>query len=107
MSKIFAPTDPAVSRMELEHRDLVRRLAPQGMVLLENDGTLPLAGPEKVALYGRGARHTVRGGTGSGDVNARETVTVEQGLLRAGFAVTTGPWLDTLDRELAAAEKAH
>ena len=107
MSKIFAPMDPAVSRMEEEHKALVRRLAPQGMVLLENDGTLPLAGPEKVALYGRGARHTVRGGTGSGDVNARETVTVEQGLLRAGFTVTTGPWLDTLDRELAAAEDAH
>ncbi len=107
MSKIYAPTDPAVSRMEEEHRELVRKLAPQGMVLLENDGTLPLAGPEKAALYGRGARHTVRGGTGSGDVNARETVNIEAGLLRAGFTVTTGSWLDTLDRELAAAEQAH
>ena len=107
MSKIYAPTDPSVSRMEAEHSALVRRLAPQGMVLLENDGTLPLAGPEKLALYGTGARHTVRGGTGSGDVNARETVNVEAGFLRAGFTVTTGAWLDTLDRELAAAEQAH
>ena len=107
MTKIFAPTDPAVSRMEEEHKALVRKLAPQGMVLLENDGTLPLAGPERIALYGRGARHTVRGGTGSGDVNARENVTVEQGLLNAGFTVTSGAWLDTLDRELEAAEAAH
>ena len=107
MSKIYAPTDPSVSKMEAEHCALVRKLAPQGMVLLENDGTLPLSGPEKLALYGRGARHTVRGGTGSGDVNARETVNVEEGFRKAGFTVTSGPWLDTLDRELAAAEKAH
>ena len=107
MTKVFAPTDPAVSRMEEEHKALVRALAPQGMVLLENDGTLPLAGPEKLALYGRGARHTVRGGTGSGDVNARENVTVEQGLLNAGFTVETGAWLDKLDRELEAAQAAH
>ena len=107
MHKIFAPKDPAVSEMEREHAALVRQLAPQGMVLLENDGTLPLAGPERLALYGRGVRHTVRGGTGSGDVNARETVTVEEGFKKAGFTLTSGPWLDALDRELAAAEKVH
>jgi hypothetical protein len=36
------------------------------MVLLENNGVLPLASPCPVALFGSGARRTVKGGTGSG-----------------------------------------
>ena len=34
---------------------------------------------------------TVKGGTGSGDVNNRSTVTVRQGLENAGYTVTTTP----------------
>lgn len=30
---------------EREHRDLLRRLAPECMVLLKSDGTFPLGGP--------------------------------------------------------------
>ena len=92
-----ARTD-AVSAREKEHLALVRALAPECMVLLENDGTLPLAGPCPVALFGAGARRTVKGGTGSGDVNARTVVSVEQGLINAGFTVVSSPWLDARDR---------
>ncbi|MDE7246726.1 MAG: glycoside hydrolase family 3 C-terminal domain-containing protein, partial [Lachnospiraceae bacterium] len=51
----------------------------------------------KIALYGSGARQTVRGGTGSGDVNTRSDITIEQGLERAGFWITTKSWLDRQD----------
>ena len=45
------------------------------MVLLENDGVLQFSDKiKKIALYGSGARNTVKGGTGSGDVNVRKTV---------------------------------
>ena len=44
---------------EREHRDLLRRLAPECMVLLKSDGTFPLEAPCKVALYGSGARETI------------------------------------------------
>src|SRR5205823_1869885 len=44
-----------------------------------------------VAVYGVGAYATVKGGTGSGDVNSRATVSVRQGLEEAGYAVTTQP----------------
>lgn len=64
------------------------------MVLLENDGTLPLSGPGRIALYGNGARATVKGGTGSGEVNSRFVVNIEEGLEAAGFTVTTKAWLD-------------
>lgn len=66
------------------------------MVLLENDGVLPLKKIGKIALYGAGARHTIKGGTGSGDVNSREVINIEQGLKDAGFTITTDRWLTGL-----------
>ena len=104
--KFRATTSKEVSPREREHARLVRTLAPQGMVLLENDGALPLS-IGKVALYGAGARKTVKGGTGSGDVNVRSVTSVEQGLLNAGFTVVTAAWLDEYDRLSAEARKAH
>ena len=101
-----ARTD-AVSAREKEHLALVRSLAPQCMVLLENNGVLPLASPCPVALYGAGARRTVKGGTGSGDVNSRSVVNVEQGLKNAGFEILTERWLDEYDRRWEEAQQAH
>ena len=95
MTKIYATKDPTVSRREIENGERARGIAPQGMVLLENNGALPLTGaPDKIALYGNGARRTVKGGTGSGDVNSREVVNVEQGLEAAGFTIVTKDWID-------------
>ena len=59
------------------------------MVLLKKNGAFPLKAAGRLALYGSGARHTVKGGTGSGEVNGRFFTTVEQGLRDAGFALTT------------------
>ena len=56
---------------------------------VENDGTLPFSGAGKLALYGSGARSTIKGGTGSGDVNVRHFVNIEEGLEHAGFTITT------------------
>ena len=93
-----ANRSPEVTASEQAHSDSVRRIAGECMVLLENDGILPLSGPRKVALYGNGARATVKGGTGSGEVNSRYSVSVEQGLEEAGFEVTTKAWLAEQDR---------
>lgn len=77
----------------------VRRLAAECMVVLENDGVLPLKKiSSKIALYGNGARNTIKGGTGSGDVNSRNVVNIEQGLEAAGFTVTTKSWLDRFEQ---------
>lgn len=40
---------PEVQGFEKEHTAAVRRLAPECMVLLKNDGTLPLQGTGKLA----------------------------------------------------------
>ena len=83
---------------EKEHIARVRALAPECMVLLKTDGCFPLEAPGKIALYGSGARRTLKGGTGSGDVNVRAFTTVEQGLKAAGFTITTEDWLDAYDQ---------
>ena len=67
-------------------------------VLLKKDGSFPLEKPGTIAAYGSGIRHTVKGGTGSGEVNSRYFVTVEKGLTKAGFTIVNGGWLDEYDR---------
>ncbi len=107
MPAIYATKDPNMTRRERDHMALARSLAGECVVLMENDGTLPLAGPGPIALYGDGARHTIRGGSGSGDVNTRSDVTIEQGLERAGFQVVTKAWLDRQDALYVQARKDY
>ena len=82
---------------EIEHRERVRRMGPECMVLLKSDGSFPLKQPGELALYGSGARRTLKGGTGGGIVEVREFTTIEQGLKKAGFGITTKGWLDAYD----------
>lgn len=86
-----------MEQYEIDHLATVRAAAPESVVLLASDGSFPLAAPGKIALFGAGARRTVKGGTGSGDVNSRHVVTVEEGLENAGFEITTKAWLDAYD----------
>lgn len=81
---------------ETAHRALARRAAAEGMVLLKNeDQVLPLAENASIALYGAGALGTIKGGTGSGDVNCREIVSVWQGLKDAGFRIVNEDWIES------------
>lgn len=89
-----------ITDMEITNQNKVRALAGECVVVLENDGVLPLSSTGNIALFGNGARHTIKGGTGSGDVNSRSVVNVEMGLKDAGFNVTTTEWLDTFDKVL-------
>ena len=82
---------------ESRHYDLVRTIAPECMVLLKKNGDFPLPWPCETALYGNGARRTIKGGTGSGEVNSRFYVSVEEGLEKAGFSITTKDWLASYD----------
>ena len=75
-----------------ENTPLIRRAAAEGIVLLENDGTLPLQAG-KLALFGAGAEGTVYCGTGSGYVFTPHPVTVREGLENAGFTLTSAGWL--------------
>ncbi len=101
---LHAYLNPAISPMEREHAELARAAAREGFVLLKNDSAaLPLM-RKNVALYGAGARKTLKGGVGSGEVNERRSVTIEEGLKNAGYSVTSQKWLDDFD---AAYDKAY
>ncbi len=55
------------------------RRQPQGMVLLKNNGALPLASSAKtLALFGNTSYAMITGGTGSGDVNEAYTVSMRR-----------------------------
>ncbi|MDR0782381.1 MAG: glycoside hydrolase family 3 C-terminal domain-containing protein, partial [Propionibacteriaceae bacterium] len=92
-----ARTTPEPTALEQTNAALSRRVAGEGIVLLENDNVLPIAvGP--IALYGEGAGQTIKGGLGSGEVNARRVVSIREGLEEAGFEIATARWLDDYDR---------
>lgn len=92
-------TSPEVTQRETDHRKLAREAAAEGFVLLENkDHFLPLAKGSKVGLYGAGAIRTIKGGTGSGDVNERDSVNIFQGMKNAGYDVTSSEWLEDYDK---------
>jgi beta-glucosidase len=103
MKKIFASKSSQIEEREIEHAKISRELAGECIVLLENDGTLPLENCSKIALFGSGARNTIKGGTGSGDVNTRNSVSIEQGFENAGISVTTKSYLN---RQEAQGKKA-
>lgn len=81
--------------------DVTSRIAEEGMVLLKNNGALPLA-TGKVTLYGRGAADPLYGGTGSGHAVATDAVTIRDGLESAGYEVN-----DAVYSELDAFAKAN
>ena len=101
-----AATTAAVQPHEEAHKALAYRAAAESIVLLENDGVLPLK-PGKVALFGAGAELTVKGGTGSGEVNERHSVSIAEGLEKAGFTITSKPWLKAYRRRCREAKEAH
>lgn len=96
--RVYGASTPQESQREREHRALARRAAAEGMVLLKNDGVLPLTA-RTVALYGPGSRMTVKGGRGSGDVHERHSVTIEEGLKKAGFSFPTTLWMDRFEEK--------
>ena len=87
-----------LSHREEKHRTLARRAAAEGIVLLKNEGLLPLKTSDPIALFGSGAEKTVKGGIGSGDVNNRENISVYRGIKEAGVSVTNEDWIQDYDK---------
>ena len=102
--RTYARTSPEENQRERDHRDLARRIAEEGIVLLKNDGALPAA-PGNIALYGAGVTKTIFGGSGSGEVDARKYVNVLEGFENAGYTVTTRSWLNDYEAEFEKEQK--
>ena len=94
-----AKTTSIETNLELNNRNLARKMGTECIVLLKNENNaLPITS-KNVALYGSGVKKTIYGGTGSGEVRARFYVSIYDGFLNAGFNVTSKRWLDDYDLE--------
>ena len=91
---ITGTTSEEISEREQRHRILAREAAEESIVLLKNDGVLPLPTGIPVALFGAGAGLTIKGGTGSGDVNVRHSVSIYDGFTLARVRVTSKDWIE-------------
>lgn len=75
------------------HTVVARKAAEESIILLRNEcNTLPLEVSEKVALYGLSSVDFFGIGTGSGEVNTKHIVNMQEAMTEAGF---------TLDENLA------
>ena len=101
-----ASRSDAVTDRERENLQVAYRAACEGVVLLKNDGALPFD-TKTVALYGPGASMTIKGGTGSGEVNERHSVTILEGLRNRGFTVATQRWIDAFEAFYEKAKAAY
>lgn len=71
------------------HAEITKKSAEEGMVLLKNDNkVLPLSSSiKKIALFGNTSYDFIPGGTGSGNVNSKYTVSLLEGLENVGLDV--------------------
>lgn len=70
----------------MKNAKISREAAAESMVLLKNNSALPITAGSSVALIGNNGYELIAGGTGSGDVTKMYTVSLAEGLFRAGFA---------------------
>lgn len=71
----------------LKHAEITRRSASEGMILLKNEGLLPLKNIKNIALIGATSFDFISGGTGSGDVEEAYTVSLEEALVSSGYKI--------------------
>ena len=101
-----ASYSPEVSEREKRNLEVAYHAACESMVLLKNEGVLPLK-TKKVALYGPGVTRTIKGGTGSGEVNERHSVTILEGMENRGFEITSKQWLEDYEAAYEQGEIEH
>lgn len=70
-----------------KHAEITHHVACDGMVLLQNNGVLPLSAGKSVAVFGNGAYDILVGGSGSGNVNRKYKVSLTEGLSNGKYKV--------------------
>ena len=70
-----------------QSKDIIKRVGEEGLVLVENNGLLPLSSDVKALnVFGWGSTNPILGGTGSGSSDGSTAVGILQSLKDAGYA---------------------
>jgi len=95
-----------INEYEINHINKLDEYLSECTVLLKKNGDFPLNDGEKqIYLYGNGIRRTVKGGTGSGEVNSRSVDTIEEAFIKGGFKILSNKFLDEYDKVYEKAKK--
>jgi beta-glucosidase len=72
-----------------QHAKIARKAGGEGMVLLKNsERSLPIAaGSKEIAVFGKTSYDIYTSGTGSGDVNEAYSISLVDGLKKAGYSI--------------------
>ena len=82
---------------EKKHIDFLKNNAYECALFLKKNDEFPINKPCNLVLVGNGARNTIKGGTGSGDVKSRFFKNIEKAFTDAGFIITSTNWLNLYD----------
>jgi len=109
-----AVTTQEVREYETEHSQIAMDIARESVVLLENrNNVLPIAKEGRIAIYGKGSVQTIKGGSGSGEVNNRIVYpdgtsygsvggcsTIYGAFLTADYEIVNSAYINTIRAEL-------
>ena len=102
---IYAATGKLIGKLPVKGTsEVALNVAREGIVLLKNDGVLPLK-EKKIALFGAGSKDNAVCGTGSGYAFSPYTVSVYDGLIKQGYEITSSLWLNNYDKKKKEIEK--
>ena len=88
VNSVFAENVKVSDETMASGRAIADQIASEGIVLLKNDGkALPLSAGTKLNLFGWSSVRPLYGGTGSGDSDTSNAVSLIDGLKHAGFEV--------------------
>ena len=73
-----------------QSRETVQKVGEEGVVLLKNNGILPLTDTKKLNVFGWSSTNPIYGGTGSGSSSSATAVSILQSLKDAGFEPNEG-----------------
>ena len=94
---LYEGTDRVTGSMR--HIVISKKAADEGIVLLKNDGALPVSSGTPLALFGKASYEYVKGGGGSGDVYCKYVHSLYDGLKLRGARVFE-PLIEFYQQEL-------
>lgn len=88
LNQVLAESKSLDEETQAESTQLVEDIAGEGIVLLKNeDNALPISTDTPLNVFGWGSTQPIYGGSGSGDVDESQAVSLLQGLKNAGYTL--------------------